>query len=53
MSPTISGYTSALNRLGKNLAGAGAFPFVILMMVMVVLLTLFPDLALWLPAKMM
>lgn len=31
----------------------GSFPFVILMLVMVVILAVFPGLALWLPAKMM
>ncbi|MBW2146081.1 MAG: TRAP transporter large permease [Deltaproteobacteria bacterium] len=31
----------------------GAFPFVILMLIMVVMLALYPQLALWLPAKMM
>lgn len=31
----------------------GALPFVLLMLIMIVLLTLFPNLALWLPAKMM
>lgn len=36
-----------------NIVARGAFPFVILMLIMVVLLTFFPNLALWLPAKMM
>ena len=36
-----------------GIVARGAFPFVILMLIMVVFLTLFPNLALWLPAKMM
>jgi C4-dicarboxylate transporter DctM subunit len=36
-----------------GIVARGAFPFVILMLIMVVLLTLSPNLALWLPAKMM
>ncbi|MCX5910085.1 MAG: TRAP transporter large permease subunit [Deltaproteobacteria bacterium] len=36
-----------------GLVAKGAFPFVILMLIMVAILTLWPGIALWLPAKMM
>lgn len=36
-----------------SLVSRGAFPFVILMCIMIVILTIWPGLALWLPAKMM
>jgi len=36
-----------------GLVAKGSFPFVILMLVMIVILTVYPFLALWLPAKMM
>jgi len=36
-----------------GIVARGAFPFVILMLIMVMILTFFPNLALWLPGKMM
>jgi C4-dicarboxylate transporter DctM subunit len=42
-----------LARSPLSTVARGAFPFVIMMLIMVFLIALYPGLALWLPSKMM